>query len=315
MAVVKSGMFSNPAVPTKAGDPNGPRGGFSDSEFRNVNGSSPIKTVNLSPDPSKQRLDNAGLSKGGAMLGSGGIEGASAAQGRGPIEQIPNTNEVSFIESDESADAPAQAFMDGGSAQKGPADWRIRISVAPSSGILYRGQAGIMYPLLETDGVIFPHLPSVTLNHSARYNSTNLTHSNYTNYFFESAEVQSISISGDFTAQTQSNADYVLAALYFFRAATKMFFGQSGEYQGSPPPIVYLDGYGKHYFPHVPCLVTNFSHSMSDGVDFLPSSSGTRIATLSTFNVQLQPVYSRKRQQEFNYDAFAAGAQLDKGFI
>jgi len=87
-------------------------------------------------------------------------------------------------------------------------------------------------------------------------------------------------------------------------------------YQGSPPPIVYLDGYGKHYLPHVPCLVTNFSHSMPNDVDYLlTSSSGQRVPTMSSINISLQPIYSRKRQLEFNFDKFAAGQQLDKGFL
>jgi len=58
-------------------------------------------------------------------------------------------------------------------------------------------------------------------------------------------------------------------ALYFFRAATKMFYGNSGTYQGAPPPIVYLDGYGAHYLPHVPCLLTQFSHTMPNDVDYI----------------------------------------------
>ena len=94
-----------------------------------------------------------------------------------------------------------------------------------------------------------------------------------------------------------------------------MFFGNSGEFQGSPPPIVYLDGYGKHYLPHVPCLITNFSHQMPPAVDYISASNGQRIPTLSNIQVTLQPVYSRKRQLEFSFEQFAAGQQLDKGFI
>jgi hypothetical protein len=172
-----------------------------------------------------------------------------------------------------------------------------------------------MYPLLNTDGVIFPYAPTLSIQQSAKYSSNDLTHSNYTNYFYQSSEVQAIQISGDFSAQTSIEADYVLATIHFFRSATKMFFGNSGEFQGSPPPIVYLDGYGKHYLPHVPCLITSFSHSMPPAVDYISASNGQRIPTLSTITVSLQPVYSRKRQLEFSFEQFAAGQQLDKGFI
>jgi hypothetical protein len=80
--------------------------------------------------------------------------------------------------------------------------------------------------------------------------------------------VQDIQISGDFTVQNMEDGQYLMAAVYFFRSATKMFFGQ-GSNAGNPPPIVFLDGYGSHYFPHVPCVVTNFTHVLSNDVDYI----------------------------------------------
>jgi hypothetical protein len=32
---------------------------------------------------------------------------------------------------------------------------------------------------------------------------------------------------------------------------------------------LFLDGYGSHYFPHVPCVITNFTHTLSNDVDYL----------------------------------------------
>ena len=150
-------------------------------------------------------------------------------------------------------------------------DWRIRVSIHPSSKILYYAEKdpGIVGVLKNTDGVIFPYVPSVTVSHMANYGSTPLTHANYANYFYESSQVSAISINADFTVQNQPEAAYFLAAVYFFRACTKMFYGDSNQYQGSPPPIVYLDGYGAHYLPHVPCVVTSFTHTMPPDVDYM----------------------------------------------
>jgi hypothetical protein len=176
-----------------------------------------------------------------------------------------------------------------------------------------------MDPLIDTDGVIFPYVPTVRVAHSARYGSQPLTHTNYNNYFYEGSEVTSMLISGEFSVQSPLDAKYFMAALYFFRAATKMFYGDSGAYQGAPPPIVYLDGYGQHYLPHVPCVITNFAHTMPADVDYVPMILGNnipnRVPTLSTFEVTLQPVYSRSRQREFNYDSFAKGEMINKGMI
>jgi hypothetical protein len=151
-------------------------------------------------------------------------------------------------------------------------DWRVRISLSPGAKIWYQDPTmlsnALMYPLVETNGVIFPYTPTISVTHSAQYSTASLTHSNYPAHFYNNSEVADINISGDFTVQNASDGQYLMAAVYFFRSSTKMFFGQ-GFNVGNPPPIVFLDGYGSHYFPHVPCVVTSFQHQMPDDVDYI----------------------------------------------
>lgn len=200
-------------------------------------------------------------------------------------------------------------------------DWRLRISLPDAAKFFYKGDAGIMAPLSKNGkqhGVIFPYTPNIQVTHTANYSEQKLTHSNYANYFYEGSTVQSIQISGDFTVQNQAEGKYVLAAIYFFRAATKMWFGQ-GANAGNPPPILYLDGFGKNYFPHVPCVITNFTHNMPSEVDYVEIETQPkvydRVPTTSTISITVQPIYSRKRTTEFDLDKFAKGGLLDKGFI
>lgn len=221
-------------------------------------------------------------------------------------------------------------------------DWRVRISLGQNDIFYNANDAGngILMPLRETNGVVFPYTPQIDVNHLATYVAQRHTHSNYAQQFYEGSEIQSISIRGEFTAQTQDEAAYVLACIYFFRSATKMFFANSGKYTGNPPPIVYLNGYGDHYFPNVPCIITQFSHSMPNDVDYIESGKqsvqtvnnrftdyelerqtstkvieGTRIPTYSQLSIVLSPVYSKRRTTEFDLNEFAKGGLIDKGFI
>lgn len=204
-------------------------------------------------------------------------------------------------------------FGGTGSGGSGAAsnDWRVRVSISPNAKILYNSpNPGILTPLIGTNGVVFPYVPTVAVSYAARYSSQPLTHSNYSNYFYEGSEVQAISITADITVQNAEEAAYFLAIQYFFRAATKMFFGDSGAYQGAPPPIVYLDGFGAHYLPHVSCVVQQFSHTMPAEVDYIECNRGgqiDRVPTASQITVSLQPVISRSNQKKFNYDSFARG--------
>ena len=193
-------------------------------------------------------------------------------------------------------------------------DWRVRVSVA--SGLLYnRGSSGVMAPLQSTRGVIFPYTPNITVVHTATYGVQKFTHSNYSAQAYENSEVQAITIAGDFTVQNETEGAYLLACIYFFRAATKMFFG-SGDHIGNPPPMVFLDGYGSHYFPHVPCVITQFQHTLSPDVDYISipvDSDFTRLPVTSSLSITLQPVYSKKVISKFNLEDFAAGRLVKQG--
>ena len=162
----------------------------------------------------------------------------------------------------------------GGASAAAEDDWRVRISLADNSpNIFYKdSENSLMSRLAETNGVIFPLTPQVTVNHMANYNTGRLTHSNYPAQYYQGSEVSDINITGVFTAQNVSEGQYLLAAIHFFRSATKMFFGaneRNFSLAGNPPPIVYVDGYGSHYLPHVPCVITQFNHTMPDDVDYI----------------------------------------------
>lgn len=152
-------------------------------------------------------------------------------------------------------------------------DWRVRIALSDNSKIFYKDtKNSMMAPLAKTNGVVFPYTPTVNISHTASYGSQQLTHSNYAQQFYQGSDVSDITISGEFTVQDGNEGQYLLATIYFLRAATKMFFGfdkNTGEGAGNPPPIVYLNGYGEHYFPKVPCVVTSFSHVLPNEVDYV----------------------------------------------
>ncbi len=161
---------------------------------------------------------------------------------------------------------------EGGATAANEDDWRVRISLNPGAKVFYQDPMllpnSLLQPLVQTNGVIFPYTPTVSMTHAAQYSTQQLTHSNYPAQFYNYSEVSDITVSGDFTVQNASDGQYLMAVIYFFRSVTKMFFGQ-GDYVGMPPPVVYLDGYGSHYLPHVPCVLASFTHSMPNDVDYI----------------------------------------------
>jgi hypothetical protein len=155
------------------------------------------------------------------------------------------------------------------------ADWRVRLSLAPSATYLYKDPQvyqtqSILLPLLQTDGVIFPYTPEISVSYNASYSPTDPTHSNYTIYSYANSKVAEISLKCDFTAQDTFEANYLLAVIHFFRSATKMFYGNdSNPRNGTPPPLCYLTGLGAFQFDQHPLAITGFTYTLPTDVDYI----------------------------------------------
>jgi hypothetical protein len=158
-------------------------------------------------------------------------------------------------------------------------DWRARLSLAPDAKYLYKvppGEVGILGPLQATDGVIFPYTPAISVTYSAGYDASDLIHSNYKVYQYKGSSVDTVSITADFTAQDTTEANYVLAVIHFFRSVTKMFYGQDkNPFNGVPPPLCYLSGFGAYTFDAHPLVVTNFTYATPTEVDYIRAGSQT----------------------------------------
>lgn len=151
----------------------------------------------------------------------------------------------------------------------GDGDWRVRLRLAPNAYYLYKGETpGIMQPLQETDGVIFPYTPRIDMVYTAEYNPTDLIHSNYRGYFYKGSKVGEVVLTADFTAQDTQEADYLLATIHFFRSCTKMFYGQDDD-RGAPPPLVFLSGLGDFQFNEHPCVISQFNYNLPSDVDYI----------------------------------------------
>ena len=170
-------------------------------------------------------------------------------------------------------------------------DWRVRLSLAPGANYLYKvgiGAAGILNPLQETEGVIFPYTPAISVAYAANYTPFDPTHSNYKIYQYTNSSVDAFSITCDFTAQDTTEANYLLAVIHFFKSITKMFYGKDQNPKpGTPPPLCYLSGLGEFQFDNHPLAITGFTYSLPIDVDYIralpqPATSGAGQSTSSS---------------------------------
>lgn len=194
---------------------------------------------------------------------SGAVDSLVQASGLGAVADLLSRQNATIQKAKE------QATLEARNNEASAPDWRVRVQLAPGAQYLYKDpEPGILAPLFQTDGVLFPYTPTIETSYAANYDKYDLVHSNYRGYFYKNSVVNDINIRGTFTAQDTAEAEYMLAVIHFFRSVTRMFYGQDAL-RGAPPPLVYLSGFGEYQFNEHPCLVSNFSYSLPNEVDYI----------------------------------------------
>jgi len=258
-----------------------------------------IVEVNLSEQQAESVA--AGLSRGDPGYADvGEVPGVTVGNFGGDTGLLPDQVQAqadqAALEAAARDRARIQATLENQQRQADQGDWRVKIRLAPGARYLYRGSdgqgtgAGIMAPLAVTDGVIFPYTPQIETSYRARYTEQDLTHSNYRGYFYHGSHVDTVQITGVFTAQDTPEANYLLAVIHFFRSATKMFYGQDEVFGGAPPPVVFLQGLGQYQFSRHPCVITSFNYRLPSDVDYIRAD----VQPISGLNIQVARDRSRQ---------------------
>jgi hypothetical protein len=147
---------------------------------------------------------------------------------------------------------------------------RVRIRPKPQATSQIYGDGGILQPLKQTNGLVFPYQPTIQYTQDTTYTSIDLVHTNQELYAFNRSNAVKLQIQGQFTTQSQEEGVYGLACIHFLRTVTKMSFGDTDRNAGTPPPVLLLDAYGQFMFNQLPVIVNSFSVGLPADVDYVP---------------------------------------------
>lgn len=199
-------------------------------------------------------------------------------------------------------------------------DTRARLALSPGSGsILYRDPSNeLLRPLTSTDGVVWPYTPTINVGYTAAYSGNQVVHNNYASQSYGQSMIEQIVCVGQFTANTPSEAEYLLSVLHFLKSATKSFFGQDTN-RGTPPPVLRFSAHGPYMFNSVPVVIANTTQDFENTIDYINAKVGaggggidstTKVPSLITINVTLLPVISRTAQTRFSLEKYAKGGLI-----
>lgn len=146
---------------------------------------------------------------------------------------------------------------------------RVRLRPKPLAAAQVYGGSGLLQPLRATNGVVWPYQPTISWEQSVDYSSIDMVHVNQEIMAYTKTPAAKFTVSGNFSVQNNQEGVYALAAIHFMRTTTKMYFG-TGANLGTPPPVLLFDAYGQYMFNQLPVIITNFSVSLPDDIDYVP---------------------------------------------
>ena len=196
----------------------------------------------------------------------------------------------------------------------------------------------------------FPYTPQIEYGQEVKYDMYNTTHTNYQLSGYTRSENSTISLSCKFSAHTAEHFKMSEFAIRFLRTYTKMNYGRQDPDRGQPPRILRFFAHGNSMFNNVPIVLTKFSMTFPEDVDYVKGSianDGTLIKTdvvrstqvptnvladkqvtansvsgqvylpiLFSINISMLLQYNMYNAvQEFNLTDFANGKLSSKGYI
>jgi len=177
---------------------------------------------------------------------------------------------------------------------------------------------GILRPLSEIGGVLFPYTPTIQVSHAANYGTYDITGSVYQQNYYINTANPGLSVTAMFRCNTEEETLYTAAAFQFFKTCTKSEFGISaGDKAGTPPPILRFNAYGSVHHRNVPCILRSFTYTLPEDVDYVEVDvAGEKISlpTQTIVSLELTPQLPPKTvKDKFNIRTFASGSLLSGG--
>lgn len=260
------------------------------------------------------------------------------------VKKLPSKLRSLFMQSDPSLTGKHKIAVRASSSNN--PDWRCKLywpDLTDMESVIFKNLPG-------GTTVIWPYTPQFDINYQASYELVKTLQTNYATPAYQSSDISSITITGQFTATTVAEANYLFAVIHFLKSATKGYnveIEKAAAMSGRPPPLLRLTYLGQGGIRSMPVLLQQFNVSYPQDVDYVrtdlnvnsgdtttakKSDNSTVKITLNTINdvpppsmvpsemnisVTLIPAYNRAHMisSEYSTTKFIKGELIDKGYF
>jgi hypothetical protein len=120
----------------------------------------------------------------------------------------------------------------------------------------------------------FPYTPQIDYSNEVKYDSFNLTHTNYQPYAYARTENPQLTMNCKFSSHTKEHFNISENAIRFLRTYTKMNYGRDDVDRGQSPRILRFFAMGNPIFYNVPVVISRFNVTFPEDVDYIKGQVG-----------------------------------------
>jgi len=132
----------------------------------------------------------------------------------------------------------------------------------------------------------FPYTPQIDYSVDVKYDTYNTTHTNYQLYGYTRTENPQINLNCKFSAHTDEHFKMSEFAIRFLRTYSKMNYGRTDMNRGQTPRILRFFAYGTQIFDNVPVVISKFSMTFPEDVDYVQGTFDTASKLVATGQVR-----------------------------
>lgn len=121
----------------------------------------------------------------------------------------------------------------------------------------------------------FPYTPQIDYSNDVKYDSFNLTHTNYQPYAYARTENPQLTLQCKFSSHTKEHFAISESAIRFLRIYTKMNYGRDDPDRGQSPRILRFFAMGNPIFYNVPVVISRFNITFPEDVDYIKGTVST----------------------------------------
>ena len=162
----------------------------------------------------------------------------------------------------------AEAVRRGATANNAQLGSRSRAVTETANSQRSTANDHALFPIFQTNGLVFPYNPQISESVSVKYDSIDLTHTNESFHVYRGTDNTRINIGeAVWTCDTFDNAVYAMSVIHFFRTYSQMDFGAGRT--GRPPSPMWFSAYGNYAFHRIPVLMEKADWSFPPDVDYV----------------------------------------------